>query len=476
MCHLGDSHRDLVFSSIRQIIRSLPSQSIVLRVFTQNEHVGTPSELNRKEVLSFLDATLPECSIPYLNFLIQEQHETDGFFHNELVQRYLTRIINIYTKNGGYPTSKPYPRPGEEPGELGELRRAFASFLASSRYYTPETFLTGAKFPSVALFDEKALVFSRSGQHNQALAIYALILDDYTAAEDYCNAHYKPDDDISTGSIDDRLVRDDGEFSRDVYYELIHVYLDPGFFKTKSTMITDTKPRVEQALEILSRHYSRINISKAFNLLPPDTGLHVLMPFFQRVLSESAKSRREKQIEHALLRSESLRVMDIYMQATAPGLYISEQTLCDICNRPLRTSAFVRYPEDGRLVHLMCYQKNDPKARAQQEAEAKAREEEERRLGRAEDQPKQNNYASAEELKLELPPPVWKNESGNDDAALGSNPFGESVGIATSPEPYVHERESTDVASNPFADGGVVQFDEQNTGNVDGPSNPFTFI
>jgi len=121
---------------------------------------------------------------------------------------------------------------------------------------------------------------------------------------------------------------------------------------------------IEPALKLLSEHYHHINIKEALNLLPDETKLSALMPFFTRIFSESACQRRDGLLIRYLLRSESQRVHEDHIAACSPYVYIDENTLCSKCHRPLRTSAFVRYPDSGQIVHLMCHQKTESAAAA----------------------------------------------------------------------------------------------------------------
>lgn len=44
-----------------------------------------------------------------------------------------------------------------------------------------------------ALYEERALLLGRIGRHEQALSIYAHVLRDHAAAENYCRKQYSPE-------------------------------------------------------------------------------------------------------------------------------------------------------------------------------------------------------------------------------------------------------------------------------------------
>ena len=291
-------------------------------------------------VLALLKACAPRQVVPYLEFLVTEGRETRTAFHDELAFQYLDTLRALYAAAGGFPTKRPFPEPGAEPGEIGACRRALLHFLETSDHYRPEALLTGMRIPVAGLFEERAVVLSKIGSHDKALAIYALDLGSSARAEAYCRAHYA----------------EDREGARDVYLTLLQVYLRPPP-AVPGAPPRPTEPLLAPALRLLSEHYQHINITEALGLLPTATPLAALMPFFERVLAESARQRRDGQIVRALLRSEALRVREEHIAACAPYVYVDDATLCARCHRPLRTSAFVRYPDSGQIVHMMCHQK-----------------------------------------------------------------------------------------------------------------------
>jgi len=342
--NLGASCKDLVFSHAARLFKDDPTQA--LTIFIQNVNVGTPNEIPRLEVLEFLKAVCRKKVIPYLEFLVSKG-ETDSVFHDELASEYVTNIIDSYDAIGGFPTKKPYPEPGREPGDIGKYRAAFLHFLETSQYYRPQALITGNKIPVNGLFEERATVLSRLDNHESVLAIYALDLENPTKAEEYCRLH----------------MNDDKENCKELYFTLFKVYLKPPP-SVPPAPPRPTEPMIEPALKLLSEHYKNISIKEALKLLPTSTKLSALMPFFTLILSEGARRRRDGQLVSALLKSESQRVREDYIAACSPYVYIDDNTLCAKCHKPVRTSAFVRYPDNGQIYHLMCHQKTESAAAA----------------------------------------------------------------------------------------------------------------
>ncbi len=111
------------------------------------------------------------------------------------------------------PPGSPQPTPGTEPGALGVARRRLLSFLETSTAYTAQQLIS--QFLDIdALYHERALLLGRIGRHDQALAVYAHVLHDTKAAEDYCRRTYSPD----------------REGARDVYLSLLTVGFAIDFF------------------------------------------------------------------------------------------------------------------------------------------------------------------------------------------------------------------------------------------------------
>ena len=77
----------------------------------------------------------------------------------------------------------PHVKAGSEPGLLGATRAKLLSFLDSSNYYHAEALL--ARFPLDDLYEERAVLLAKLGQHEAALSIYVHTLKDMQTAETY---------------------------------------------------------------------------------------------------------------------------------------------------------------------------------------------------------------------------------------------------------------------------------------------------
>ncbi len=132
-------------------------------------------------------------------------------------------------------------------------------------------------------------------------------------AEDYCARTYNPD----------------AEDARDVYLSLLKVYLRP-----PDELI---KPMVGPALALLNKHYKQIDAPKALELLPPNTSVHKLYPFFEAMLRDRTEVRRNNQVNRSLLKSETLQIRERLIKERSRSIRVTEDRNCPVCGKRLGT-------------------------------------------------------------------------------------------------------------------------------------------
>uniref|UniRef100_A0A8C3A0R1 VPS39 subunit of HOPS complex n=1 Tax=Cyclopterus lumpus TaxID=8103 RepID=A0A8C3A0R1_CYCLU len=227
---------------------------------------------------------------------------------------------------------------GKEEGDLGEFRNKLLSFLDISTSYEPARLISD--FPFDGLLEERALLLGRMGKHEQALFIYVHILKDTRMAEEYCHSHYNS------------LV--DG--NKDVYLSLLRMYLSPpdvhclGPIKME---LSEPQANLQAALGVLELHHSKLNTSKAINLLPANTQIREIRVFLESVLAEKAQRKRCNQVLKSLLQAEFLRVQEERIFHQQVKCVVTEEKTCRVCKKKIGTSAFARYP-NGVVVHYFC--------------------------------------------------------------------------------------------------------------------------
>lgn len=121
--------------------------------------------LPRPKILDFLLREHEPLVIPYLEHVIHTWNDTNSLFHDAVINMYREKII---VKNADNKITDE---------ELQHTKSKLVSFLEKSAHYTPERVLL--HFPADGLFEERAIVLGKLGRHEQALAIYVLILGEF---------------------------------------------------------------------------------------------------------------------------------------------------------------------------------------------------------------------------------------------------------------------------------------------------------
>jgi len=328
---LGKSNMALILEFSKWVLSAAPDEA--LQIFIEDRPPG--ERLPPEQILPHLKNHRSQLVVPYLEYIIgnPKYAEKGAEFHNELIFQYLEAAL-VVVRSPLYQEKKVsgHLEPaGSEPGLLGETRKKLLKFLETSQYYVPEKMLS--RFPVDDLYEERAILLSRIGQHEAALNIYAHKLKNIQLAEEYCARHYNSE----------------REESRDVYLSLFQVYLRPP---------PPQKPMIEPAMNLLNRHYQRIDTPKALDLLPADIPISQLYPFFEAVLRDVTKNRRNNQVVKNLLKAEHLQIREQLIKARSKVIKITEDKSCLVCNKRLGTSVFACYPT-GVVVHFMCLDKKN---------------------------------------------------------------------------------------------------------------------
>ncbi|XP_076002792.1 vam6/Vps39-like protein isoform X1 [Genypterus blacodes] len=332
---LGMENLGIIFEFSPWVLKICPEDG--LKIFT--EDLTEVETMPRDKVLNFLKEGFKELAIPYLEHIIYVWDEKGPEYHNVLIQLYLERVQVLMKQYlNSLPEGIPAVAAGKEDGDLGEFRNKLLSFLDISSSYEPARLISD--FPFDGLLEERALLLGRMGKHEQALFIYVHILKDTHMAEEYCHRHYN------------RLV----EGSKDVYLSLLRMYLSPpdahclGPIKME---LLEPQANLQAALQVLELHHSKLNTTKAINLLPANTQIREIRVFLESVLEEKAQRKRFDQVMKSLLQAEFLRVQEERIFHQQVKCVITEEKTCRVCKKKIGNSAFARYP-NGVVVHYFC--------------------------------------------------------------------------------------------------------------------------
>eukprot|EP00698_Gefionella_okellyi_P005598 TRINITY_DN15092_c0_g1_i1.p1 TRINITY_DN15092_c0_g1~~TRINITY_DN15092_c0_g1_i1.p1 ORF type:complete len:831 (+),score=191.74 TRINITY_DN15092_c0_g1_i1:60-2552(+) len=315
---LDNTHTKLVLDFSHGVLKNHPDEA--LAIFTSPR--AKDRELPAKEVLAHLNGVAEQLAIPYLEFLVDKCGDKTMLTHNELALKYL-KTVSILKSAEPAGTTQPA---GSEFGRLGVVRRKLLDFLEKSNHYSPEQMLS--HFPEKDLFEERAILLSRINQHEGALQIYAHDLGNFRMAEDYCARFYDAD------ATDER---------KHIYLSLLRAYLQP----------THGQPLLGPAFSLLNKHFTKIETSKALELLPADAPMSKLQGYFENVLRTTTRTRRQNQVKKYLLRAESLQVEESLIHAQGRRFLIKEETMCPVCNKRIGSSVFAAFPS-GEVIHFHC--------------------------------------------------------------------------------------------------------------------------
>ena len=386
-----------------------------LTIFTAEHDERGSSSLPPQAVLDYLrQVGGRDVCIAYLESVIEKTGERDSAFHNELVFLYLDAVLKLMKQEERAKSQETSPAlsgtqtPSEEkqasgvaailpakrtkhassavsrrtPASLAassstaslstadaatllSLRRRLLSFLRRSTAYNPERMLS--KFPRHHLLEERCVLLSRVGQHEEALRLLAHQLADTEAAERYCVEVDSRRKKVADGAAGD----DSGSASNnELFLLLLQVYL-----KGDSTSSTDTSysssgeekrastalpsPRLlAAAVALLTKHFQHISPVAALALLPSSTPIAALHSYLCRLLRSLQHSRRSAAITRALYRVENINARLALLDAGREYVVMEdtrEHTVdCQRCHKRIGMASFARRP-DGSIMHYMCY-------------------------------------------------------------------------------------------------------------------------
>lgn len=356
--HLGQDQLEIICEYARWVLQNDPE--LGLKIFTAD--LPEAEQLDRNLVLEFLRHNAPDMEIPYLEHIIHFWNDKTSLFHTTLLLRYRQKVAPLLSQYlesiGG---QVPCPA-GQEPGELGELRRKLLDFLEISDHYTTQGL--PALLMNEGLDEEHAIVVGKLGQHGEALDIFIYVLNNPKRAEEYCLSVYKK-----------KLPN-----SKDIFLLLLEKYLNrPSSFSStqlqrkmsissaSNVMANsggDGPPRnftsnsginfSSKIVKLLKEHGDKIDPLKAIELLPNEFDLVSLKDYLNATFKNKLQESHEKAMFRQLVMAKSYQVQKNWIQLQrANKIVIDDTTICQVCNKRIGRSAFVRFPNLD-LVHYSC--------------------------------------------------------------------------------------------------------------------------
>ncbi|KAK1319375.1 hypothetical protein QJS10_CPB04g01941 [Acorus calamus] len=375
----------LVLEYSMHILESCPSQTIEL--FLSG---NIPPDL----VNSYLKQHATNMQSTYLELMLaMDENGIPVNLQSELVQLYLSEVLDWHA---GLMEQQKWEEKLYSP-----TRKKLLSAFENISGYNHEALLK--RLPTSALYEERAILLGKMNQHQRALSLYVhkLHLPDMALA--YCDRVYE--------AVRNRPSRS----SANIYVTLLQIYLNvrrveeselcplnplPSFNtgnqkvssikfnrRRASNKIAEIEGADEirsspnstdsgrsngdvdelngggegpimlnEALDLLSKRWDRINGAQALRLLPRDTKLLNVHPFLAPLLKKSSEGRHNYSIIKGLRQSENLQVKeDLYVQRKRV-VKINGDSTCSLCNKRIGTSVFAVYPNGKTLVHFICFE------------------------------------------------------------------------------------------------------------------------
>ncbi|KAG0095622.1 Vam6/Vps39-like protein [Podila epicladia] len=285
---LGVDHFNLIQEFGTWILELDPE--VAIKIYTDDEpEIDT---LPRFKIISYLERLSLDLCVVYLEHIIHELGDQTSEFHNTLVVSYLAQIQRDSAVAGKDET-------------VQKTKAKLLQFLDESTFYKAERILS--RLPVDSCYEERAILLSRIGQHDQALNIYVHKLRNFQAAEEYCVKNY-----------------DSTDTTKNVYLLLLKVYLKPP---------NREKPMLQPALDILTRHGSHIDPQAVLSLLPASTRIDQLFTFFEKSIRESNKAKNMDMIVKNLLKAERLQTQEQLTFYRSRRVKITEDRMCPKCNK-----------------------------------------------------------------------------------------------------------------------------------------------
>ncbi|RMJ23153.1 Vacuolar morphogenesis protein AvaB [Aspergillus sp. HF37] len=296
--------------------------------------------LPRHQVLEFLRGIDLTLAVRYLEHVIGELNDMTPDLHQMLLYLYLERLQKH--KSGELVFSE----------DSVEWRDRLLEMLRSSSQYSPAKMLDRLDREDSEYFEARAIVFSKMGQHRQALDIYVFKLGDYAKAEEYCNQIHLAENPMEIKPTRRVTPADTEEEQPSIYLTLLSLYLSPphGY-----------QPQYGPALEILAKHGSRLPANSALGLIPESLPVKELEFYFRGRMRAVTSLYNETKVVANLHKAESIKTQaQLFVGEGTDGrssrsrhVTVTEERVCGICHKRLGGSV-INVSPDNTVVHLGC--------------------------------------------------------------------------------------------------------------------------
>ncbi|KAL4876646.1 vacuolar sorting protein 39 domain 1-domain-containing protein [Aspergillus karnatakaensis] len=329
--HLSPDNIDLILEFSEWPIREDPTLGMEI-FLADTENAET---LPREKVLEFLQGIDVKLAVRYLEHVIGELNDMTPDLHQRLVILYLDRLQKHQGSQDEFLS---------EENHL-EWQEKFISMLRSSDQYSPSKILGRLSRDDPEFFEARAILFSKMGQHRQALEIYVFKLEDYDKAEEYCNHLHKTEDtQMPSGPAAEYSALAPSDDEPSIYLTLLSLYLTPphGY-----------KPQYGPALDILAKHGSRLPANSALELIPETLPVKELEFYFKGRMRAANTILNESRITANLLKVQNIKTRAQLLvgegtdgkSSRSRHVTVTEERVCSVCHKRIGGSVINVFPE-----------------------------------------------------------------------------------------------------------------------------------
>lgn len=322
--NLGPDLIDMIFEFAKWPLETEPQMAMEIFLGDTENAEALP----REQVLAFLESIDQELAQRYLEHVVDELNDLTPALHQRLVNLYLERLKDS---------------PSTEKDELFDK---FLTLLKTSEQYSPAKTLGSLPRDDPTFYEARAIVFSKMGNHKQALEIYVFKLHDPAKAEEYCNQTHLEEslhDNNRSGSRQRSSITNPLEEEPSIYHILLNLYLHP----PKGEMAM-WRP----AIELMARHGPRLPAGSTLEMIPEDLLVKELEFYFRGRIRNANSIMNDSMIMAGLRKVEAVRVQAALflgdgIQSGGRGrkVRVDEDRVCGVCYKRLGGSVISVFPE-----------------------------------------------------------------------------------------------------------------------------------
>jgi tetratricopeptide (TPR) repeat protein len=313
---------DLILEFARWPLEADPD--LAMEIFLADSE--NAESLPRHKVLNFLESVDKSLAQRYLEHAVDEWNDMTPDLHQRLVTLYLERLKESNSNDSN------------------EVLEKFSTLLRTSDQYSFVKTLGLLPSDDPVFYEPRAVLFSRMGNHRQALEIYVFKLHDTAKAEEYCNqTHLEAITDTSKPPARRKSTTDPVDEQASIYHVLLNLYLNPP---------KDEKALWGPAIELMARHGARLPASSTLEMIPEDLLVTELEFYFRGRMRNATSIMNTSTIVAGLRKVDAVRVQAALLLgdgARSGGrsrkVRIDEDRVCGVCYKRVGSSVISVFPE-----------------------------------------------------------------------------------------------------------------------------------